>query len=175
MTQTLSIASVLGLTTRFLVSVDDINLGGWGKCTGLKVDFKPKTDFIEGGNYDYKPILQGENPIEYTPITLTRAMNAADSMVVQQWLSRRVGDWVHAMDSGHSLLGMATNAIVGALGGGSSAGGTATITLCDPTGAPVISWTLRNVYPSAWEGPELDAKTAGIAMEKLTLVHEGFL
>jgi hypothetical protein len=31
------------------------------------------------------------------------------------------------------------------------------------------------VYPSKWIGPELDAKSAGIAMEKLELMHEGFL
>ncbi len=169
---TLSLAAILGLKTRFLVSVDGVSLGGWGKCTGLKVDFHPLT-INEGGNYDYKPILPGG--MEYTPITLVRAMNASDSMKVQQWLADRVSGWVHGMDSGHSLVGMATNAISSALGGGSSAGGSATITLCDPEGNSVIAWTLRNVYPSKWIGPELDAMTAGIAMESLELVHEGFL
>jgi len=169
---TLSLEAILGLKTRFLVSVDGVSLGGWGKCNGLKVDFHP-VPISEGGNYDYKPILPGA--MEYTAITLVRAMNAADSMQVQRWLADRVNSWVHGMDSGHSLVGMATNAVSSALGGGSSAGGTATITLCDPAGAPVVSWTLRNVYPSKWIGPELDAMSAGIAMESLELMHEGFL
>ena len=42
-------------------------------------------------------------------------------------------------------------------------------------GCGFITWSLRNVYPSKWTGPDLDAMTAGIAMEKLELVHEGFL
>ncbi|MEO9139545.1 MAG: phage tail protein [Jatrophihabitans sp.] len=169
---TMSLEAILGLKTRFLVTVDGVSLGGWGKCSGLKVDFHPMT-ISEGGNYDYKPILPGN--LEYTPITLVRAMNAADSMVVQSWLRERVGSWVHGIDSGHSLIGAATNLVSSALGGGSAAGGTAKITLCDPNNNPVLSWDLRNVYPSKWIGPDLDAMTMGIATETLELVHEGFL
>jgi phage tail-like protein len=148
----LSLAAILGLNTRFLVEVDGIDLGGWGQCSGLAVDFKPEV-IPEGGNYDYQPILPGH--LEYTAIKLRRAMNAADSARVQQWLSTRVATWVHAAKSG--------------------GGGTAQITLCDAKGMPVTTWRLRNVYPSKWDGPDLDAMTMGIAMEKLELVHEGFL
>lgn len=169
---TLSIEAILGLKNRFLVSIDGVSLGGWGKCTGLKVDFKPEA-IKEGGNYDYQPILPGA--ITYGAITLERAMNADDSMKVQSWLAERARSWVHGVDSGHSLVGAATNLVSSAIGGGSAMGGTGTITLCDPKGAPVISWQLRNVYPSAWHGPELDAMTMGIAMERLELQHEGFL
>jgi phage tail-like protein len=172
---TLSLAAILGLQTRFLVTVDGVDLGGWGKCSGLKVDFKP--EFInEGGNYDYRPILPGQ--LDYSPITLERAMTAADSAHVQRWLATRVDAWVHAASSAHGALEQGINAISRAVGAGnilSGAGGTAQITLCDAAGDPVITWQLRNVYPSKWFGPELDAKTAGIAMEKLELVHEGFL
>jgi phage tail-like protein len=58
------------------------------------------------------------------------------------------------------------------IGGG---GGTAQITLYDSHGQPVSTWSLRNVYPAGWEGPDLSASTFGIAIEKLKLVHEGFL
>jgi phage tail-like protein len=172
---TLSLAAVLGLTTRFLVTVDGVSLGGWGKCSGLKVDFKPE-QIDEGGNYDYKPILPGH--LEYTPINLERAMNAADSAQVQQWLASRVNSWVHAPSSSHGALEQGINAVTSAIGMGnvfSGAGGTAQITLCDANGDPVITWQLRNVYPSKWEGPNLDASTGGIALEKLELIHEGFL
>jgi phage tail-like protein len=54
-------------------------------------------------------------------------------------------------------------------------GGTAVITLFHSDGTPVMTWSLRSVYPSKWSGPELDASTAGIAMETLQIVHEGFL
>jgi phage tail-like protein len=150
---TLSLNAILGLTTRFLVEVDGINLGGWAQCTGLAVKFNPK-QIEEGGNYDYKPILADR--LEYTPITLTRAMNAKDSAQVQHWLSSKVSSWMHASSSG--------------------GGATAQITLCDPEGHPIATWRLRNVFPSRWDGPVLEAKeTAGIAMEKLEIIHEGFL
>ena len=149
---TLSLAAVLGLTTRFLVEVDGINLGGWGQCTGLAVDFK-NVKQEEGGLYDYQHILPDK--IEYSDITLERAMNAADSAKVQAWLSTKVGAYMHNANAG--------------------GGSTAQITLCDANGHKVCAWSLRNVYPLKWEGPKLDAMTAGIAKESLKLAHEGFL
>ena len=149
---TLSLSAILGLTTRFLVEVDGINLGGWGQCNGLAVEFKNKP-IEEGGLYDYQHILPDK--ITYTEITLERAMNAADSAKVQAWLSSKVGSYMHNANAG--------------------GGSTAQITLCDANGHKVCSWSLRNVYPTKWEGPKLDAATSGIAKETLKLAHEGFL
>lgn len=148
----ISLRDVLGLNNRFGVIVDGIDLGMWGKCTGLGVEFKPDK-IPQGGVYDYEAILPGS--MSYKAITLKRALNAQDSAKVQGWLSKMVGDWVHAAGEGSA--------------------GSAVITLFDSKGGSVISWTLRNVYPSKWEGPELDSTSAGIAMESLELVHEGFL
>ena len=148
----MSVGAMLGLTTRFRVTVDGVDLGGWAKCTGLAVEFKTQR-VKEGGNYESQPILA--DYIEYPNITLVRAMNAADSTKVQSWLRGKVSDWVNALSSG--------------------GGGTAEITLFDAKVQPVTSWSLRNVYPAKWDGPELSAETFGIAVEKLTLVHEGFL
>ena len=52
----LSLEAILGLNTRFLVEVDGVDLGGWGQCNGLTVDFK-NVAIEEGGNYDYQTIL----------------------------------------------------------------------------------------------------------------------
>jgi phage tail-like protein len=170
----LSMASLLGLVNRFHVSVDGVDLGNWGRCKGLAVDFKPER-IKEGGNYDYQPILAGL--VEFPNVTLERAMEAADSAKVQAWLRDRMQSWVHGLDSGHSLVGKVTNLVTSVVPGmGNAEGGTAEITLLDTTlSTPLITWTLRNVYPSKWTGPSLDAMTAGIAMESLELVHEGFL
>lgn len=150
---TLSLAAVLGITTRFLVEIDGINLGGWGQCTGIAVDFENKP-IEEGGLYDYQHILPDK--IKYQDIKLERAMNAADSAKVQAWLSSKVNAYMHSSGAG--------------------GGSTAQITLCDANGHRVCSWSLRNVYPRKWEGPKLDAiANAGIARESLTLSHEGFL
>jgi phage tail-like protein len=148
----ISVSSMLGLQTRFKVTVDGVNLGGWSRCTGLAVEFKNKR-VKEGGNYDYQPILA--ECIEYTPIVLERAMNAEDSSRVQNWLRSKVSSWMNAQKSG--------------------GGGTAQITLLDSHLDPVASWSLRNVYPAKWDGPELSVATFGVAIEKLTFVHEGFL
>ncbi len=172
---TLSVAAILGLQNRFLVTIDGINLGGWGRCTGLKVDFNP-VKILEGGNYNNENILPGQ--VKYADITLERAMVPGESATVQRWLSSRVSGWVNAPGSAHGLVAQAMNAVgslVGAGGIGGAAGGTGQITLCTAEGHPLISWSLRNVYPFSWSGPDLDASTMGIAKEKLVLCHEGFL
>lgn len=148
----INVGAMLGLQTRFRVVIDGVDLGGWSKCTGLAVEFKPKM-INEGGNYEYQPILPDH--IEYKPITLERAMTSKDSAHVQGWLRTKARSYMSGESSG--------------------GGGTAQITLCDSQGNPVASWSLRNVYPAGWDGPELSASTFGIAVEKLKLVHEGFL
>lgn len=149
---TLSLRDILGLNNRFGVRVDGIDLGMWGSCKGLGVEFNPER-IPQGGIYDYEAILPGQ--MKYKNITLRRPLNAVDSKKVQGWLGQMVSAWVHAAGSG--------------------SGGTAVITLFGSDAAPIISWTLRNVFPNKWEGPELDTNTVGIAMETLELVHEGFL
>lgn len=149
---TISLTDMLGLNNRFHVSIDGIDLGAWGACDGLVVDFKPEEQ-KQGGIYDYVAYLPGQ--MKYSPITLRRAINPQDSAKVQAWLASMVNSWVHNANAG--------------------SGGTATITLFSAEAKPVMAWTLRNTFPSKWTGPKLDAMTAGIAMEQLEVVHEGFL
>ena len=148
-----SLSGMLGLTTRFLVEVGGISLGGWAKCQGLSVDFEYDS-IQEGGNYEYQVILP--KTIKYKVITLERAMSKEYSNDVQNWLRSKVSSYMKQDFRG----------------GGAS---TAQITLCDSHGQKVVSWSLRNVYPAGWDGPELSASTFGIAVEKLKLIHEGFL
>lgn len=145
---------IVGLNNRFGVTIDDMNLGMWGQCEGLSVDFKPeKVNGGQGGVYDYEVYLPGQ--MTYPAVTLRRAINAADSARVQGWLAKKIQEWVYAAGTGK--------------------GSTGVITLYDSKAAAVISWSLHNVYPSKWDGPKLDAASGGIAMESLSLVHEGFL
>ncbi|RZU51560.1 phage tail-like protein [Krasilnikovia cinnamomea] len=160
--QQLSDNARLGMSMRFRVSVDGINLGSWASCAGLSVDFKNKA-VAEGGNYEYSVILPER--VEYRTITLRRAMSLQESAMVQQWLTGVVNGWYNAAsprDFGHR---------------------SAKIELFDAGGPPksgpgplvVASWTLRNVYPARWVGPDLDATGSRVAVETLELVHEGFL
>lgn len=52
---------------------------------------------------------------------------------------------------------------------------TATITLLDPNGDTVCTWTLAEACPVKWTGPTLDAAGNQIATEVLELAHNGFL
>lgn len=148
----ISVDTMLALTVRFHVSVDGVDLGGWARCQGLEVKFQP-LPVTEGGNYQHETWLPGQ--MKYTPVTLQRAINLADTAKVQNWLRERVSTWVEGNKSG--------------------GGGTAQVILFDAHGNESARWTLRNVYPDSWKGPDLDAGTLGIATEQLVLVHEGFL
>ncbi len=144
----------LGLSMRFRVVVDDIDLGGWATCKGLQVNF---TNLLvnEGANYEYQTILPDR--VTYPAIVLTRAMTSRDSASVQAWLSKVVSAWYNATSpTDYSAR-------------------TARITLLDSTGTEVASWSLRSIYPRRWTGPELNAKGTEVATEVLELIHEGFL
>jgi phage tail-like protein len=153
--QHLSDAARLGMSMRFRVSVDGINLGSWATCAGLSVEFKNKR-IGEGGNYEYSMILPDR--VEYKAVTLRRAMSPQESAIVQQWLTGVVSGWYNTAsprDFGPR---------------------TAEIELFDASGSTVVAtWTLRNVFPARWSGPDLDATGSRIAIEALELVHEGFL
>lgn len=137
--------AMLGMAMRFAVVVDGIDLGGWAKCDGLAVEFKAEK-INEGGNYEHEIFLPGQ--VTYESIKLERAMTLDDSASVMRWLSSKVRDYE---------------------------GGTAQISLFDAHGDKVASWSLRNVYPVKWTGPSLNATGKDVAVERLELVHEGFL
>jgi len=142
---TLSETAMIGLSMRFAVVVDGVDLGGWASCTGLSVNFN-LTERKEGGVNDRTVWLP--NRITYPKITLTRAMTATDSAKVTKWLASMVDK---------------------------DSGGTAKITLFDAHHQEVASWSLQNVLPSLWKGPTLSATSHEVAIETLELAHEGFL
>ncbi|MEU6284006.1 phage tail protein [Streptomyces sp. NPDC047028] len=145
-----------GLNLRFQVVLDGkVDLGFWKSCKGLSVQFVSK-EFYEGGTYDVPAAILPEN-LKYTPVTLERAVTEHGSARVQQWLSEMASKW---MNNRYCDYG----------------GGTAAITLADAALNPVAKWELRGVYPSKWTGPDLDAMgSGGVALERLELVHSGFL
>src|SRR6266536_4539827 len=86
-----NLSAMLGLTTRFLVEVGGISLGGWAKCSGLSVEFK-YAQVHEGGNYEYLTVLPDQ--IDYKLITLERAMSKDYSGGVQNWLRSKVSSYM---------------------------------------------------------------------------------
>ena len=47
------------------------------------------------------------------------------------------------------------------------------VVLVGRQGREVSRWQFRRAWPSAWYGPELEARDAAVALEALELVHEG--
>jgi phage tail-like protein len=135
--------------------MDDLyDLGLWKSCKGLSVTFESKPRY-EGGTYDY-PVAMLAEKMEYSNVTLQRAISTPDTTKVQQWLSSRAADWFGDRSFAYT-------------------GSTAVITLLAPDLTEVFSWSLRNVYPAKWVGPDLDAGSNAVALETLELKHRGFL
>jgi phage tail-like protein len=94
-------------------------------------------------------------------------MTSEDSEKVKSWLRAQVSGWVN--------LPIFSYRSMGAFGGNAYTGSTAEITLYDPKYQKVVSWSLRDVFPAEWKGPDFDASGGKIAIETLVLVHGGFL
>lgn len=144
-------ANGLGAVNRFKVVIDNsINLGAWATCKGLTVKFDMEKVKV-GGNYEHEVLLP--KMITYSAVTLARVMTVQDSATVQQWL-------------GTQAAACQSNELRGS---------TAEITVFDHHLEKVVSFSLRNVYPSSWKCPPLDANGKNVAVEELELLHEGFL
>lgn len=148
-----------GLAMRFQVSVDGLSLGSWSGCKGLKVELKT-TRVNEGGNYWSERVLPEK--IQYSNITLERAVHPQDSKAVQSWLEQVASRWMNYAPPDTSA-------------GTPYAPGTAVITLLGANNQEVMDWTLIGVYPVSWTGPSLSATDNKVAIETLELAHEGFL
>ncbi|MGW6262338.1 phage tail protein [Streptomyces sp. NPDC055085] len=136
----------LALTNRFSVVLDgDINLGYWSSVRGLDVTWN-LCEYRSGDAANSRLFYPGST--KYSDIQLSRAA-CADSQTVQAWLSS---------------CSISTQKWSG------------TIYLADSDQQAVISWNLYNLMPLSWklETP-LDASQSKVAIENLTLAHEGFL
>jgi phage tail-like protein len=142
----------LGLTMRFKVTVDGLSLGYWTTCKGLSMTFNAKP--VLGNVYDSFTYIPER--VTYSDVQLSRAMNSQDSPKVWRWLAQCRDQWYGPEPGDWSDK-------------------TAVIALFDSKYHPVTHWTLSNVYPKEWKGPDLDAGGKTIALETLTLAHEGFL
>jgi phage tail-like protein len=144
----------LGLTSRFKVEVDGVDLGRWSGCRGLAVNYTPYA-LETGGDYDFVHYLPGQ--VKYSPIKLSRAMSAADSKTLFSWVKKKIDE------------------VVDMAGSAAYSDGSAKITLLGADGEEIMSWQLRGVHPASWTGPDLDAGSTKVAIEVLELVHEGFI
>ncbi|MFJ4966479.1 T4-like virus tail tube protein gp19 [Streptomyces sp. ADI96-02] len=149
-----------GMAMRFHVSLDEwkTDLGMWSSCRGLQVQFGAK-EIAEGGQYLDSDLLPDR--VTFSTVTLERMMTQADSPRLQTWLARVAANW-----TGYEYEGGAA---------GPYTGQNVTIRLFDHQGRVVTRWVLANAFPKEWVGPDLDARSGSVAIERISFDHSGFL
>jgi phage tail-like protein len=144
----------LAVTHRFQVAIGGLSLGGWTKVSGLIVDMKPTAVKQAGVNTYTAQLL---NRPEWSPLVLERPVtNNAEWTATFDYLITSLTKPENAENpKSHPHL---------------------TITMVNAWGEKLRTLTFINARPSKWEGPQLDSNSGkgNIAIEKLTLVHDGF-
>jgi phage tail-like protein len=102
-------------------------------------------EYKEGGENGYVHRLPGR--VNYPNVKLTRPIDS-DSASVSAWVASLQIRMVPS---------------------------TAQISVLDPAGVSVATWTLAGVYPVRWNGPSLDVASSQWATETLELSHNGFV
>jgi phage tail-like protein len=150
----------LGMAMRFAVSLDgdQMSLGDWSSCKGLAVNFNHET-YDEGGFYEHPRLFPGR--VTYGDIVLERAITNDSWQVVQGWLTDVQQRWVN----GDPTTYTGNTAEIVLYGSAASQGRV----------AKIAWWTLSNVLPVSWSGPMLSARSNDVAIETLTIRHQGFL
>jgi phage tail-like protein len=127
---------------RFKVSIDEVGEAGFSEVNGLSTDTTP----IEYRNGDAAERTVSKIPglHKFSNITLKRGFTSSDAL----WKWRQ------------SVLDGKTKRSPG------------TIILQDEEGKPALTWKFEQGWPSKWEGPSMDAKGDGIAIETLEIACE---
>lgn len=119
-------------------------VGGFSDVSGLGTEINYSE--YRNGNEKFNTVRKIPNTHKVDDVTLKRGIVGSDDLFV----------WLKTVRDGVADVRQVT------------------ITLLDEAREPVATWALRNVQPKKWTGPSLAAKGGGeVAMEELTLVHEG--
>lgn len=125
--------------------------GGFQECSGLDVEMDVQ-ELVEGGRNNGTVRLVGRG--KFSPIVLKRGMlfpddGRADSML---W------DWMQGILAGERPVRRYNGVIE---------------VLSADRADTVATWVFDRGLPSKIAGPQLNAKTGEVAIEELTILHEG--
>ncbi len=133
---------------RFQVEIQGLTVAHFSECSGI--EFEQETfDYKEGGLNSRVHRLPGR--FKFSNLTLKKGI-AVDGQPLWDWVS----SVVQAADSGQ----VTTHAV--------------TVTLYDAGGkSKVRAWGFQEAYPVKWSATALSAEQTAIAIETLTLAHQG--
>jgi phage tail-like protein len=133
-------------TFSFSLEIDQVILGTFRKCTGIESE----TEIVEFKEMtaDGKMIIRMQpGAMKWSDITLERRIDSS----AQLW------EWRKEVIYGKIDNARRSGAIVAR----------------DSEHNEVARWNFTNAWPSKWTGAEFDAGSNEIAVEKVTLTHEG--
>ena len=133
------------VSVRYVVSLDDQELGAFSTCEGLGVEVVMETR-EEGGNN--ASVWQLPTRLKYPNIKLTRPLGK-DTEKVAKWFATH-GDRLQARRPAPSRR-------------------------CAPTARSIAQWGLLDVVPVRWTGPSLNPDQPKIVTETIEIAHHGFL
>jgi phage tail-like protein len=136
--------------------------GAFQECTGLDVEMDVQ-ELVEGGRND--GVIRRVGRGKYTNIVLKRGMLFPSTGTVANPASGTVKNelWAWIQDVLRGVRPVRRyDGVVEILDGGGQAGGRV-----------VATWVFDRGLPAKIAGPHLNAKTGEIAVEELTIAHEG--
>lgn len=129
--------------------VDPLGDGGFQECSGLEVDMDVQ-EYLEGGRND--GVIRRVGRGKYSNLVLKRGMFYGNGKVNPQLWA-----WLQSVVSGERPVRRYNGSVE-------------VMSVRDEV---VAVWTFERGLPAKIKGPELNAKTGEIAIEELTIAHEG--
>jgi phage tail-like protein len=143
----MAVAALKPLTTfNFFVELDGVNLGFFKECSGVDSE----TEIIE--HKEITPegkmvIRKVPGAMKWADITLKKSIDAAKDL----W------DWRKQVETGDVDNARRNGSVV----------------MVDHKGGEVARWNFFDGWPSKWKGADLNAGENNVAIEEITITHEG--
>jgi phage tail-like protein len=118
--------------------------GAFAECSGLEATMEPKV--IKEGGRNFGPI-QRAGPVTFGTVILKRGMTTTRDL--WRWFELTTGQGAYAVRL------------------------TATVTMQNAAGQPVVRWRLKRAMPVKFKSADLNARGTEVGIEELHLAHEG--
>ncbi len=131
--------------------------GAFSEATGFELTMESRSIREGGRNWGEH---QRSGPTKFAPIVLKRGVTTLDDL--WQWfdLTTRGANYGYRLQGEILVLGNPSASVANGA-------------LQSVADNPVLVWKLYGVLPTRFKGPDLSATASQVAIEEITLVHEG--
>jgi len=139
----------LQLASRFLLEIDNVEIGVFKSVSGLSVSVTTE-DISEGGENEFVHKLPGR--LTWPNLVFKRGVTDGDALF--DWIRQASGE------------GFASNNNKVARHSGA-------VTVVDNNGTRLRSWVIDDALPVRWSGPTFDSESNASLEEELEVAHHG--